>query len=195
MSSREKLEYTKPFPSSYWVIPGLFLAGEFPGAKNSRETKEKIGRLIDCGIRKIVNLTYPDETDHSGHPFTEYGPAVLRIAEKKGISVSCFRFPIGDYQVPKVTEMVRIQAAIRAGIKDKKPVYVHCLGGIGRTGTVVGCFLLENGMASLANVLQTIADLRKTDPKSHRLSPETDTQRKFVTRWFEKKEKGFISDR
>jgi len=23
-----------PFPRAYWVIPGLFLAGEYPGAKS-----------------------------------------------------------------------------------------------------------------------------------------------------------------
>lgn len=187
---RKIQNHAAPFPGTYWVIPGRFLAGEFPGAKRQRETKDKMGRLMDCGIRTIINLMHPDETDRCGHIFTDYVPAVLRIAEQKGIAVNCLRFPITDFQVPKVTDMVRIQAAITAAIQDKKPVYVHCLGGVGRTGTVVGCFLLENGMATPGHVLETMAALRQTDPKAHGPSPETAVQQKFVTGWLEIKKGG-----
>jgi hypothetical protein len=72
-----------PFPRSYWVIPGMFLAGEFPGAKNQPEAINKLGQLIDCGIRTFINLMQPNETDHSGNCFNEYEQNVLRIAAKK----------------------------------------------------------------------------------------------------------------
>ncbi len=129
---------TVPFPRSYWVIPRLFLAGEFPGAKSQVEAQEKLLRLVDSGIRQIINLMQPHETDHSGNPFNEYEQNVLRIAEEKKVSVSCLRFPIADLNVPRVTDMMEILNTIMAGIESRKPVYVHCWGGIGRTGTVMG---------------------------------------------------------
>ena len=37
---------------------------------------------------------------------------------------------------------------IDGAILNGKTVYVHCLGGIGRTGTVVGCYLVRHGIAA-----------------------------------------------
>ena len=172
-----------PFPRSYWVIPGLLLAGEFPGSENREEAKNKLRSLIDCGIRRVINLMEPDETDHTGNPFDDYEPIVSQIAKERSVSVNCIRFPIADLNVPAITTMGEILCGIMAGIDDGKPVYVHCWGGIGRTGSVVGCFLIKNGIANRGNVLEVIADLRKNDPKSFRISPETDAQRKFVQSW------------
>ncbi len=129
---------TAPFPRSYWVVPGLLLAGEFPGAKSQVEAQEKLGRLVDSEIQQIINLMQPNETDHFGNPFNEYEQNVLRITEEKKVSVSCLRFPIADLNVPRMTEMKEILDTIMAGIESRKPVYVHCWGGIGRTGTVMG---------------------------------------------------------
>jgi ADP-ribosylglycohydrolase/protein-tyrosine phosphatase len=162
------------------------MAGEFPGAQSQIEADHKLIKLIDCGIQHIICLMQPDETDHSGNPFNEYEDSVLRLAEKKKVTVSCFRFPIADQNVPGESEMKVILDAITISIENRKPVYVHCWGGIGRTGTVVGCFLLKNGLATSGDVLQTIADLRKDDPKKHRISPETDAQRKYVKSWLDR---------
>jgi protein-tyrosine phosphatase len=65
-------------------------------------------------------------------------------------------------------------------------VYVHCWGGVGRTGTVVGCWLLRHGMATPDNVIETIRLLRRADPvRGHRPSPETPEQRRFILDWRE----------
>lgn len=84
-----------PFPRSYWVVPGLLLAGEFPGAHTEAKAREKLGRLVDVGIRQIINLMQPDETDHSGKPFTGYRQDVQSIAKEKKLP-----FPATEFQLP-----------------------------------------------------------------------------------------------
>ena len=61
------------------------------------------------------------------------------------------------------------------------PVYVHCYGGIGRTGTVVGCWLIEQGAAG-DDPIATIAELR-ANIRFRRPSPETREQVAFVRGW------------
>src|SRR3712207_6971239 len=54
--------------------------------------------------------------------------------------------------------------------------YVHCWGGIGRTGTVVGCYLVEHGMdgeqaiAAIAEWRAGTPDKGRRDRKSTRLN-------------------------
>ena len=96
--------------------------------------------------------------------------------------------PTSNKMERKTAEMmIQILDEIDAVIESDKPVYVHCLGGIGRTGTVVGCYLLRHGLATGANVLEKIQELRLYDPNLYRDSPETSIQRNFVLNWREQK--------
>jgi protein-tyrosine phosphatase len=79
--------------------------------------------------------------------------------------------------------MFEIIQLISALIQEGKKVYLHCWGGIGRTGTVIGCYLIENQMASTENVMQTIDYLKRTTPIKDRRSPETDEQMDFILDW------------
>ena len=178
-------EFSLPvsFPRSYWVIPGLFLAGEYPGAKDRAEAMQKQKFLFDAGIRKIINLMESDETDHSGKFFDPYENYLNTIAEKHSSKISCVRFPVKDLDIPDSERMRQILDTIDQSIDQRKPVYVHCWGGIGRTGTVIGCFLIRHGLATAGNVLDVIARLRKNDPKNYRTSPETPAQVEFVKTW------------
>jgi ADP-ribosylglycohydrolase len=80
--------------------------------------------------------------------------------------------------------MREIQEAIRDAMDAGKPVYVHCWGGIGRTGTVVGCFLVESGLSG-RDALQRLAELWQVVEKRQRRprTPETPQQERFVLDW------------
>ena len=174
-----------PFPRSYWVIPGKLLAGCYPGSKDPKEATDKLTALINAGIRHVINLMEPDERDISGHRFVPYDDVMESIAAKMRISVTFDQLPIKDLSVPTERHMTRILNQIDLCIKHGKPVYVHCLGGIGRTGTVVGCYLVRHGLATGKNVLDMIRDLRKDSEDSDRQSPETREQREMVVGWQE----------
>ena len=172
-----------PFSRSYWVEPGKFLAGCYPGDKNPKEAEEKLGGLLASGIRVVINLMEEDEFGHDGKPFVQYDKTLQRMAKKVGTVVEYTRMPIQDLNTPNPQFMVTILDRIDQAISQEKPVFVHCWGGKGRTGTVVGCFLARHGIASGQDVLSKISDLRKTDPTSHQRSPETDPQRNMVKNW------------
>ncbi len=76
--------------------------------------------------------------------------------------------------------------AIDGHLAAGRTVYVHCWGGVGRTGTIIGCWLArrhEPGQAAL----DRLKELWRENPKSRqgRRSPETDGQEQYVREWYE----------
>jgi len=165
-----------PLRASYWVVEGVLLAGEYPGSSTKEEAAAKLGRLLDAGITRFVDLT-------QGNELRPYAPHIAELAGVRDIAVSCDRFAIRDYDVPSEQNMVRILAAINQAILDEAPVYLHCWGGIGRTGTVVGCWLVQEQGLTGDQALARIAELRRHSADRNAPSPETEAQRDFIRRW------------
>ncbi len=164
-----------PIPDSYWVVPGLFLAGEYPGSEIAEECERKLLRFLDATITRYLDLTQSGEL-HA------YEPQLIKLAKTKGIQVEHSRFPIEDLGIPSQTMMRNILDSIEQGNMAQKKTYVHCYGGIGRTGTVVGCFLVRQGMTG-EQALETIANLRSSVSDWWVPSPETSEQRNFILDW------------
>ena len=171
---------TAPTSSSYWVVPGLRLCGAYPGAQETEERRSKVQTLLDAGVQTFINLMEEDETNYTGEPFVPYDD----LAREFCPDVSCCRYPIKDLSVPSPADMAAILADIDESLAAERPVYVHCWGGVGRTGTVIGCWLLRHNHANPTNVLDIIMELRKQDREQrHRMSPETADQQRFVKGW------------
>lgn len=159
-------------PDCYWVVPGEFLAGEYPGDPEDAEAKRKLQAVVDAGIRVFVDLTEEGELRPYARLLETLGDPARQLEHR--------RLPIRDVSVPTKARMLQIQSAIRDALASGRPVYVHCWGGTGRTGTVVGCWLLDQGHAE---PLMRLQELRSTCAKSRRPSPDTLEQERFVQRW------------
>jgi hypothetical protein len=171
-----------PFDRSYWVIPGKFLAGYYPGDRSRDTMEQKLQGLLDCDIRCVVNLMELDERDHDGLPFVDYVPVLKWLADG-GPSVECCRMPIRDLGIPSQDFMVQILDCIDDALGENRPVYIHCWGGRGRTGTVVGCWLVRHSIAECGRALEKVQELRRFDPKADWPSPETLSQLRVVLSW------------
>ena len=164
-----------PIPNSYWVTHGQLLAGGYPGGVNEKDTDQEVRAILEAGIGAFVDLT--EEGEHA-----PYSPSLSDIGRQNGTSAQHRRIPIKDLGAPTSSEMNRILRLIDEFIQDDKPVYVHCWGGIGRTGTVVGCYMVEQGMTG-SEALQKIEALRKPTPYSRVNSPDNEVQREMVLSW------------
>ena len=51
----------RPSPNSYWVVPGRFAAGEYPGAWNSAEAEARLKSLLEAGVDHFIDLTQAGE--------------------------------------------------------------------------------------------------------------------------------------
>lgn len=168
-----------PITESYWVEEGRFLAGEYPGSYNPEDTRRRMNAFLQAGIRTFIDLTQP-------HELVPYEPILKEEAEIFGHNIAYHRFAIRDHGVPSAQTMSLILDTIDTAIEQGSPVYVHCWGGVGRTGTVVGCYLVRHGTLAKQALAQVDA-LYKTRPHNYFLvrSPETEQQCEFILNWRE----------
>ena len=172
-----------PFDRSYAVVPGRLLAGLYPASDDPLETTEKLRRLLSVGVSQVVNLTEPSEANYGGVRLVDYAAELTALAAEQGRKIACRRFPIRDLSVPTVEGMKSILDDIDGALGGGRKTYLHCWGGRGRAGTVVGCYLARHGLAVGDEALALVRYLRRTDLKAHTESPETAEQKEFVRRW------------
>jgi protein tyrosine/serine phosphatase len=172
-----------PPERTYWVVPGRLLAGSYAGDTPEERQERRLRRFLQAGMRTFINLMEPHETNRRGEPFLDYAQHVALLAAEMGVAARCVRHAIRDFSVPKEHEMVEILDTIDSGLGEGG-VYVHCWGGIGRTGTVVACWLLRHGRARADDVFDVLQRLRRMDrERGHVSSPENDVQQRFVLEW------------
>jgi hypothetical protein len=170
----------KPIPESYWVLPGRFLAGEYPALRfDEAQTRQRIAAFLSAGFDTYIDLTNENERP-------PYFAMLSEEASRDGREVHHRRFSFPDFHVPSHETMVTTLDAIDTALAEGRKVYLHCVGGIGRTGTTVGCYLIRHGMKP-PEALRHLSELYHGTAQSLLAprSPESDEQVKFILDWKE----------
>lgn len=176
------LPYANWYPVAEWLV-----AGEYPGAKHGFSARVRLDAFLDAGITAFIDLTEAGEWQRDGR-VQPYDAILSSLADDRGVSVSYQRFPIPDVGVPGCHEDMRvILDAMDAARLSGHGVYVHCYGGVGRTGTVVGCHLVRSLGLDGGQALAELQRLWRRNQRSARSprSPETAEQENFVRYWRE----------
>jgi hypothetical protein len=160
---------------TYWISHGRLLAGPYPGEDadevSKDTTQERIDALLEAGIRSFLDLTEPG----LWKPYQPHLPPEALY----------LRSAIPDWGVPGTPQQMReILDHIRASLAAARPVYVHCYLGVGRTGTVAGCWLAEAGFQGE----EALAELNRLWQQSVlsgsiRQIPPAPQQRDYVRGW------------
>jgi hypothetical protein len=151
----------RPHDDCYWLLPGRVLAGAHPA--------RLLPQLLQAGITHFVDLT--SEFD----ALRPYAPdPALRLSH-----------PIRDFGVPTAAGMRCTLDDIQAVLAESDTrIYLHCKAGIGRTGTVAACLLVDQGYGAdealaLLQRKWRVAGQRLGSPET----PETEAQRRFIAGW------------
>jgi hypothetical protein len=161
----------RPLENSYWVLPGRLLAGESPSAATEIATRARLRRLLAAGIDFFLDLTEAGERA----PYQSLLPP----------GVLYRRCAILDASVPQHPAQMRaIQAQLHSALSQGGHVYVHCRAGIGRTATVVGCYLAEQGLDGL-EALRELNRLWQPCARAQNwpVVPQTQEQAEFIRLW------------
>jgi protein-tyrosine phosphatase len=105
-------------------------------------------------------------------------PDLLRRAAQSGFET--LWFPVPDFWVPdsieRTAELVR---AILDRLATRRVVVVHCLGGLGRSGTIAACCLAARG----AGPEEAIAIVRQARPGAVQNEAQEAFVRRFAGAW------------
>ena len=152
LAERRVLETYRKFRDVWEVLKGVregFGGGGMPVDRFIRNDDYILADLLylkEQGIRNLVTLTErPLEPEH---------------LESTG--VDSLHIPVGDMRAPEMPQLQTFVEHVDACLKDNRPVAVHCLAGIGRTGTFLACYLVYCG----ATAEQAIVEVRTKRPES-----------------------------
>jgi len=159
-----------PLPNTYWPDPGRLLAGEYPGSLDPEQATDKLRTLQQAGVTAFIDLTSPADK-------------LIPYAEQLS-TASHHPFPIRDGSIPTHRDhTLAILDAIDHHIDQGGMAYVHCWGGIGRTGVIVGCWLVRQGLDGEQALARLRAIWRQCVKSATRNTPETAEQARYILGW------------
>ena len=144
------------------IEPGRLIAGRHPCAHGAENASLELRDLGDSGVSLFVDLTQGGELE----PYASLVVPPARYVNR----------PIRDFSIPTRESLVATLDEIDGELSLGGVVYVHCWAGCGRTGVVVGAWLVRHG-ADPEDALRRIADARGLG------CPQTLEQRGFVLGW------------
>ena len=138
------------------------IAGRHPCAWGPENAPLEVRELLAAGVTLFLDLTQTGELE----PYASLVEPPARY----------LNLPIRDFSVPTSDGLAATLDEIDAELDAGGLVYVHCWAGCGRTGVVVGSWLVRHG-ADPNDALRRIAEARGLG------CPQTLEQRLVVLDW------------
>lgn len=113
-----------------WLVPGRMAGTPMPGVVNAID--HDLALLRRCGITALITLT---ERDLPQEPLARHGLKNLHL-------------PIRDREPPTVAQIQMLLKRMEVLLQRGEVLAVHCLAGIGRTGTVLAAWLVREGLTA-----------------------------------------------
>ena len=122
-----------------------------------------------AGVSAVLSLLTPDEREELALQHE------AREVQGQGLSFSSF--PIPDLQVPRSeAKLAEALKNVTANLSAGRNVLIHCRQGIGRSGMIAACLLIESGISPGA-ALDSVSAARGISV------PETPEQREWIERY------------
>ena len=113
------------------IEEGRLIAGRHPCAWGPEMAPGEVASLLAAGVTLFLDLTQEGELEPYAHLVS---PPARHV-----------RIPIRDFSVPSLEQLESALDEIDAELAAGGLVYVHCWAGCGRTGVVVGSWLVRHG--------------------------------------------------
>ncbi len=113
-----------------WLVPGRLAGTPWPGVVHDMDADLKA--LNRCGVTMLITLTEKDFPQD----------ALARNGLKN------FHLPVYDHEPPTVAQMQMLLARMSVALRRGEVLAVHCLAGLGRTGTVLAAWLVREGLTA-----------------------------------------------
>jgi atypical dual specificity phosphatase len=112
------------------------LKDSLAGMRHPGEWRGTFARLKEMGIGAVVSLT----------------PVPLPRRLLYEHDMAYLHLPIENFEAPELRQIRRFVEFCNENIGSGRPVMVHCLAGLGRTGTMLACYLVSEGMLPAAAI-------------------------------------------
>ena len=137
-------------PRQLWtyakLAPVTWLDDEGVAACRYPRTEKSLQGLFDHGVTVLINL---HQRPHPVGTLARHGLCELHL-------------PVPDFTAPTPAQLEQGVAAIETALARGQKVAVHCGAGLGRTGTLLACYLVKRGLGPD----EAIARIRAVRPGS-----------------------------
>jgi len=143
-----------------WIIPGKLAGHAAPKAK------VELAWLNSQGILALVRMAGLEE-------------ARVDSVQVASLGMWDLREPVPDFAAPSKDQIKRMIKFIGEALAADRPVGISCGAGLGRTGTVLACYLVSSqGYAAAA----AISAVRKKRPGSIETKQQEQAVKDFASR-------------